>query len=751
MADTNQHSKNLKFIEDLLSDDNPHRLPIPPDLANELLRKGAILALRDAATPEAIAVLGKLSYASPDVDIRNLSLLALNQLAASGSIPAIDAIYTLALKDHQAAARQMIITSNWQPSKPAIKAIFDWLTAVDNGKDPVVDLSQLTDGFFYEADPSLQAAIVSRAGPTRFHNWAQLVSILNSSEGDFHPLVHLYPNLSQAEQNICLIYLEKLADIHPPAQAVLCNLFIEHDDRAARDIALKHGYLPEQPYEQALFYFLIGDQERYQQVDFLHNLLVTAYESGSRGLRRRLLSFSRQTGQIEWLSAINQSNTIRWLADLSDSDWDLAVHKLLDQARFVELWRLAQVAPPVWSAGILVRLKKAQWKPDSKIDRENFEHLANLAGNCFQDNLECKPFTKLMALSDNILSMAFHPSTTLLAAGSSGQPIFLWQLPEGEMRFPSLIGPAASTRAVKFSLDGELVIAASGDQRIRLFRHKNGQIIKTLEGHRGLIRSMALHPNGRLLVTCSFDGAIRFWRFPLGTLVKTVFSPVREIFAAEILAKGDLLATGGAGDQVNIWNLPDGNLLRTIPVDQNGILHLAANPLSDLLAVADRSKMITIWNAVNGNLVQQLPRQEEAIAGLQIHPDEQILITASAKGLIKLWNIHSGSVLMTFAAPQANIITTALSSDGQTLACADHSGAIHLWNLSSFIWLHTPHQAGVTLPLDPLSKRLLDPQLPTVEKKWLLFTESLWKWIRRYEIEISEPMMIELGEFDIEL
>ena len=160
-------------------------------------------------------------------------------------------------------------------------------------------------------------------------------------------------------------------------------------------------------------------------------------------------------------------------------------------------------------------------------------------------------------------------------------------------------------------------------------------------------------------------------------------------------------------------------------MDQNGILHLAANPTSDLLAVADRSKVITIWNAVNGNLVHQLPRQEEAIAGLQFHPDEQILITASAKGLIKLWNIHSGSVLMTFVAPQANIITTALSSDGQTLACADHSRAIHLWNLSSFIWLHTPHQAGVTLPLDSLSKRLLDPRLPSVEKKWLLFTRII--------------------------
>ncbi len=751
MADNDQSPEELKILEELLSSAAPHLLHIPSDLADDLLRKGAVLALRENAGPTAVGTLAKLAATSPSVDTRNSALSALSLLAASGVVSAVDEMYNLGLEDHQAAARQMVSTAKWKPSNPGIKTLFDWLTAVDNQQDPAVNLEMLTEGFFGAAGPSLQARILSRAAATRLRNWAQMVALLIRAPQDLQGLVDLYPDLSQSEQSICLDRLDKLAAHETAAQVVLCRLFLEHDDRTARDIATAKGYRPTQPFEQALFYFLIGDQQRYQQVDFDHNLLVTAYEAGSRALRRRLLSFSRQTGQIEWLSAIHQTTEVRWLADLSDQDWDLAVHSLLEQSRFADLWRLAQVAPPVWSAGILVRLKRAQWKPDNERDRDGFHQLVNLAETCLQETLGLKPFLKLMSLSDEVLSLAIHPTGSLIAAGSSAQPILLWQLPGGDLRLPSLIGPASSTRAIQFSLDGELVIAASGDQRVRLFRHQNNQIIKTLEGHHGLIRAIALHPNGRMLITTSFDGAIRLWRFPLGTLIKTVFSPVREIFSAVTLSKGDLLATGGAGDQVTLWNLPDCNRLRSIPVDENGILHLAATASSDLLAVADRSRVITIWNAINGNLVHQLPPQDDAIAGLHFHPNEQILVSISSGGSIKLWNMNSGSPLFSFSTPHARFITTCLSPDGQLLACADGSGAIYLWNLSSLIWLHTAYQPGAALPIEDILKRLADPTITPAEKNWLHFTDALWKWIRRFEIEISEPLMIELGEFDIEL
>ena len=751
MATNENRSDSIKYLEVLLSGTEPHLVEIPPDLENDLLRKGAILALQEDASMEAISLLGRLAQGAASSDIRNLALFALRRLADSGATAAADEIYQIAILDQQPAARQLALTARWKPGQPAIKALFDWLVAVEDGNEPNINLELLTEGFLAFATPSLQSAIFSRAAQTRYRNWAQMAVWFATPKDNLRKLIDLYPDLSQAEQEICRSYLEKLAQDHQEAQYVLCSLFIEHDDRDARDITIRKGYLPEQPYEKALYYFLIGNQNLYQQIDFNHNLLVTAYEASSRALRRRLLAFSRQTGQIDWLSAINQSNEVRWLADLSDRDWELAIRSLVSQERFAELWRLAQVAPPVWSAGILVRLHRSQWKPEDPGDQESFRSMANLAEICLRDALDIQPAKKLMALSDEVLSLALHPGGSLLAAGSSGQPIFLWHLPEGELHFPALIGPASSTRAIKFSLDGELIIAASSDQHVRLFRHKNSQLIKTLEGHRGLIRAMALHPNGRLLVTTSFDGAIHLWRFPMGTRFKSLVSQVKELFAAEFLANGDLLATGGAGDRVDIWKLPDGNRLRSIPVDPTGVLHLEATPASDLLAVAERTRRISIWNAVNGNLVHLLPELDAPVAGLHFHPNEQILISVSAKGMVNLWNLNSGSSLFSFETPHPSINATCLASDGQTLVTADGTGAIYLWNLASFVWLHTPYHPGISLPLDQLSRRMVDTAVSPAEITRLRFTETLWKWIRRYEIEIGEPMLIELGEFDIEL
>jgi WD40 repeat protein len=54
------------------------------------------------------------------------------------------------------------------------------------------------------------------------------------------------------------------------------------------------------------------------------------------------------------------------------------------------------------------------------------------------------------------------------------------------------------------------IISASWDSKIKIWSIKACECIKTLEGHKGTIRSMVLLPNGNI-ASCSLDGEIKIW------------------------------------------------------------------------------------------------------------------------------------------------------------------------------------------------------------------------------------------------
>lgn len=752
MAQVDHHSIDLETLRRLLLDDRSSQSPLSDDEKTFLLRMGAVLALTQNGSNGAVEILLAVATAQANDQTKQPVLHALMDMAENGSKAAIDALYRLALEANQPVISQSIRAHRWEPSRASTRILFDWLASAEDGNDRVVDLELLSEAFFTEADDPLKDRILARSTSLRYRNWGKLMQVLRSpTASSMHDLVSLFPALTQHEQSICRKYLQSLAEHSSEIQNAICQLFIQYDDVPSLELAIQHHYRPIEPYSQALFAFLRGDQEQYQAIDFDHNLLITAYERSGRGLRRRLLAYSRLTGQIDWLRVVNQTSEVRWLGELSDQDWDLAMNRLFGQERFDELWRLAQVAPPVWSAAILTRMQQYGWLPSVVADREGYQQLTATAFACWQSPLSLKPRNTFRTLSDQILSLDFNPLATMLAAGTSGQPIYLWELPGGALRFPALMGPASVTRSVLFSQDGELVIAAGGDQRIRIFRHHSSQIIKTIEGHKGLIRHLALHPNGRLLVSTGFDGTLRFWRFPIGTEIRRIESSVTELFSLSIFANGDMVASGGAGDIVSIWNIPEGNHLRNLTVSNQGTLFIATTSTSEILAIAGRDKSIGLWNGINGNKLREFPPRNAPITGLELHPNEHILIASDAKGKITLLNVSNGTPITDVQAHQALISAIRLSADGQFLASADEQGTLSIWDLSTLIWMRMAYQPGTRLPVDEVNVKLLDPSLPSADHQWLTFMSILWRWIRRYEIEISEPFTIPIGEFDIEL
>src|SRR5690606_18146241 len=69
---------------------------------------------------------------------------------------------------------------------------------------------------------------------------------------------------------------------------------------------------------------------------------------------------------------------------------------------------------------------------------------------------------------------------------------------------------------IAFSPDDQYVATGSNDRTIRIWRARDGQLVRIMSGHRNGIKAMAFSPEGRYLASGAADGSIKIWDWQAG-------------------------------------------------------------------------------------------------------------------------------------------------------------------------------------------------------------------------------------------
>lgn len=197
-------------------------------------------------------------------------------------------------------------------------------------------------------------------------------------------------------------------------------------------------------------------------------------------------------------------------------------------------------------------------------------------------------------------SLAFSADGRLLAAGGCGRIDFGRLPPEacvqGEIRIwnpntgvliRTISAHRKLVRSVAFGPSSKLLASASEDGTVKLWEVATGREVRTLQ-HSDRVSSVAFSPDGKLLASGDSifgiaKGTVKLWEVATGREVRTLTLP-DGVYDVIFSPDGRFLAVGSRN--INIWDMTTGREVRTFSLGNLTVHSITFSPDGRFLASA---------------------------------------------------------------------------------------------------------------------------------------------------------------------
>lgn len=275
--------------------------------------------------------------------------------------------------------------------------------------------------------------------------------------------------------------------------------------------------------------------------------------------------------------------------------------------------------------------------------------------------------------------------------------------------------------AVAFSLNNELILAASWDGALYVYRNDSTmELISTFNNHKGAITSLSVSRDGKYVITGGQDGIINkyivfsanesffpvdfdtAYKFIQGTQINKVEYGInlRTIFVADnkgMLHAFDLdkkkLRSFNHNQPINTFavsidmrkiyiagvnesNITEydgfGKVQRTFSGHTDVINDIVVSLDGKSIVSASSDKSIIVWNTGNAKIEKTFLGHEWKVTDIALDPRGNLLLSGGLEGVSFLWELKTGVVLDTFSVNNARCNAVALAPNNKTILAAFH-------------------------------------------------------------------------------
>ncbi|ACK73938.1 WD-40 repeat protein (plasmid) [Gloeothece citriformis PCC 7424] len=241
-------------------------------------------------------------------------------------------------------------------------------------------------------------------------------------------------------------------------------------------------------------------------------------------------------------------------------------------------------------------------------------------------NLETGNYILLKGHNNRVRIVVFSPDGKWLAGGGNDRSVILWNVETGEI-FQKLDeehnGHQRRVLSITFSSDGQFIASSSRDQTIRVWDLNSPTIgpMVILNEHKDQVHSIAFSPqDSNLLVSGSFDKTVKLWDVANSNVIKTFEGHKKGVLSVAFAPNGQIVASGGHDQTIRLWDI-NGNHLSNLEGHKGAVESMVFSQDSETIATASQDETLKIWKISTNQCLQTLspekPYKGMKIAGIQ--------------------------------------------------------------------------------------------------------------------------------------
>ena len=217
----------------------------------------------------------------------------------------------------------------------------------------------------------------------------------------------------------------------------------------------------------------------------------------------------------------------------------------------------------------------------------------------------------------------------------------------------------------------------------------DGALIRTLSGHRGRVRSVAVMADGKRVISASEDRTLKLWDLETGSEIRTFSGHTDRVRFVAITPSERCVISASNDNTLKVWDLDSGNEIKTLSGHSDRVRSVIVTNDEKRAISASGDKTIKVWDLKTGCNIQTLTGHSERVSSLALSSDEKQLISASNDSTIKLWDLNTGAEKKTLRGHSSWVNAVVIANDGKRLISASADDTLKIWDLETGQVLHT--------------------------------------------------------------